>query len=61
VEGAAPSPLAPATYKIVGLDEGVTRIHIPLLSRDYDLTELTDGHLELLERMGWPHVEKTIK
>lgn len=61
VEGAAPSPLAPAAYRLAGINPDDKRIHIPSLGREYDVAELTEnlGLLELLHSQGWPHVVKT--
>ena len=53
------SLLAPATYKLVDLNPDDKEVYIPLLSRSYSLAELERlDLLELLDRLGWPHVEK---
>lgn len=59
-EGAAPTPLAPASYSLVGIEPEQKSIHIPLLGREYVVDQLKDRPdiLELLHRQGWPHVEK---
>ncbi|UHG93445.1 hypothetical protein [Spirosoma oryzicola] len=58
----ASTPLGPATYKLVGIKKGVTEVYIPLLQRSYTIKQLTDnlGLLELLDRLGWDKVQKTI-
>ncbi len=61
MEGEAPSPLAPATYTLVDLDENVKNVHIPALGREYDVKDLSKRPdiLELLHSQGWPNVKKT--
>lgn len=56
---AAPA-FAPATYTLVGIDDGVTEVYVPQVSRSYVLADMTIDQLEMLHRLGWPHVEKSL-
>lgn len=57
----ASAQLPVGNYELVGLEDAGERIHIVEMNQDYSLKELKKnlGLLELLERLGWPHVKKT--
>lgn len=59
----ASAELPLGTYELVGLEDlGDRRIHIKEVNRDYSRKELEENLalLELLDRLGCPHVKKTL-